>query len=212
MNLELIEFFRSMSFLPVLVAACIWNKLEKAQKYFGLFLLWGALNDSKALFFEDVEFRRKLYVFYALTEVVFVVWFILHIGKMHFPKILSRLFFVLIIPFWAIAFFILEDSYDNDHFSPLFDAITAGFISILAALRINKLTQTNKLLHLQSEFWFCGGIFLYFFCNIFIFSVINDKIIDNAWFIHNSFHSMAMLIYTLGFISIGYNFGIKKIA
>ncbi|MFN0031537.1 MAG: hypothetical protein ACKVOR_05205 [Flavobacteriales bacterium] len=185
-----------------------WKKLEKVQRWFGLFLVWGFVNDLKLVFVDDMLWSDRILAFYVLTEIPFYGWFIFSMSKGIFPKRLQLWFYVLLLPFWVLCFFVLEDSTDNDFYSSIYDGVSAAFISCIAAWALVKMSEQPRWgqgIRLESSprFWFLGGVFLYFFCSIFIFSIISREVSERAWIVHNVINLLAMLIYSVGFVLAG---------
>ena len=177
-----------------------YKKLKRALKFFGLFLVLGFLHDLKGFLIEDENINSYLYVLYVLAEVSFYAWFLFTLGDNLIElKPIRKIFFLAIIPFWALSHFILEDSMDHDIYSGLYDGITAVFISSISAYIIFQYTRIEKSLWSLPDFWIIGGIFFYFFCNTFIFGVMSKEIADEAWQIHRIINLMTMFCYAYGF-------------
>jgi hypothetical protein len=201
MSIDLVTIGFLFNQIPLIIFFIVYKKLEKVQKYFGLFLFWGFLHDLKGLTIENSQIKDYLYVFYVLTEVSFYAWFLFRLGQeFDLSKRLKPVFFILLVPFWIAAHFVFEDPGDNDIYSGLFDGITACVISSLSAYLIFRYTQKNEKLILLPEFWFLSGIFFYFFCNIFIFGIMSKEVAMKAWVIHRIINFTTMICYSVAFL------------
>lgn len=201
MNIDLVKIGFICNQIPLVIFLYKYRSLEKAHKYFGLFLFWGFLHDLKGLTIDNSQLKDYFYVFYVLTEIAFYGWFLFNLAKdFNISDKLKKSFFILLVPFWVASHFILEDPGDGDIYSGLFDGITACFISSLAAFLIFKYTQKNIDLFKLPEFWFLSGMFFYFFCSIFIFGIMSKEVAQKAWLIHRIINLSTMICYAVAFL------------
>lgn len=190
---------------PILIALIYWKKLERVQKLFALFLCWGAIHDSKGLFDMDDRVSDHLLIFYILTEVCFYVWVMFEFGYLPFSKQVKRALLIGFPLFWFFSFFVLKNRTDTDLFSGLFDGVSAIVISSLSAYTVFKLTFSGRPLEITPTFWFAGGAFFYFFCSIFIFSIMSKEVAQNAWMVHRVINVTTMMVFAFGFYISGKN-------
>lgn len=148
--------------------------------------------------------KDALFVFYVLTEVLFYTWFINKISIKPFTSKSLWISNLMIIFFWALSYFILEDSNDSDIYCGLFDGTTAIFISSLAAHAIFLMTQKSDQIFKSSSFWFASGVFFYFFCNVFIFTIISKEVAETAWDIHRFLNTITMFVFAFGFYKLSH--------
>ncbi|MFM9983872.1 MAG: hypothetical protein ACKVOK_01480 [Flavobacteriales bacterium] len=191
-----------------------WNfkVLKGAQKWFGLFLIWGATVDIKYYLPLSDEFHDNVYLVFVLTEVGFYLWFLGEMGKSHIPKKMIQLLLIGLPIFWYVTTFLLEDPHDNDIYTGLYDGVTAALLSSIAAFQIYKLTQSQSPLEKNPNFWFLSGIFFYFFCSVFIFSIMSKEVAEGAWMVHRVINAATMIIFAIGFHVAGKSKGGPRIA
>lgn len=190
--------------VPLFICILNYRKLEKAQKFFGLFLLWGALVDAKYYLPLSDAVHDHIYLIFTLTEVMFYMWFMFQISeKIFLNKLLRNSVYVFIPVFWLISTFLLEDDNDNDIYSGLYDGTTAALLASTSSYLIYKLTLKGIPLGRIPNFWFLSGIFFYFFCCVFIFSIMSKEVADGAWMVHIVINTATMIIYAIGYYVAG---------
>jgi hypothetical protein len=189
--------------VPILVGMIKFRMAALHQKIFLFYLLYGFLSDASRPFIDSEIVSRWMYHIFSLVEIIFLAWYMREVtSNLILRKILLIAMPLILISWISVRFYFAKDSHA---YSPVFDSVTAIFISSFAAIILLGMTQQNSGLKNQPDFWFLTGTFVYFFCANFIFSLLGTEIINRVWFIHNLLNVLVYCLFTIGFVSISDN-------
>ncbi len=194
----------SSVWIPILLILWHFNKLEKALKYLGLFLLWGFLNDIK-YFYDDLKpYTPILIGVYSLSEILFFTWLIPQLENGLKKKSVQWTFALLVSFIWIACYFNVYLGKGSEPKFSAFDVISAITLTFASAYALLQLTKKETPLLQQSSFWILTGIFIYFMFSTLIFAFMPDKELrDKVWFIHCFFDMSKMALFSVGIIVAG---------
>jgi hypothetical protein len=189
--------------IPIIAGFITYRFSSRGIKFLLFFLIWGFVVDVPRNYIENKEFNVWAYNFYSLTEIIFMLWFLLkHSSGILLIKFIKGLLPVMFL-FWVTCIFLLQPHNSEIDYSALFDSTSAFIISFIAAFSLLEITKHSESLVILPAFWFLTGIFFYFFCANFIFGFLQTDFLNQIWFLHNIINIITYLIYTKAFLTIG---------
>lgn len=184
--------------IPLTIALIGFHKLNYTVSKLMLLLTWSFIVDLKRWYI-DSDYYMHLYFLYAITEIIFFLWFLDALFPAKRPRTYTLLATIASIVLWICCFVIFQKGPGNNWLDSLFDSCTSAMLAITAAYHLFNLTKEPERMETQPRFWFALGIFLYFFCSNFIFSMISFDIARHIWIIPITMNITTYLLFSVGF-------------
>jgi hypothetical protein len=201
--LQTISTFSAL--LPLIVGSFALRK-SKVLLIFWLFLLYGFFTDNMSMWYNlsgESDFVEHYAIInqniYSLVDAVFLTFFIGHV----FPqrKIMNGIYIygIVLIPLWYYFYFIQKQTWSGEGtMSSYFDSGYEMMLALLAAWAALTLTKPghDDKPHLL---WFVIGIFFHNLVVFFTHAFIENKVIQDIWFITSISNTITMVIYAYAF-------------
>jgi hypothetical protein len=184
--------------IPLVIAIAGFHKLNAIISKLMLFLTWSFIVDLKRWYIPS-DYFMHLYFLYAITEIIFFLWFLDALFPAKRPRTYTLVATVASIVLWICCFVIFQKGPGNNWLDSLFDSCTSAMLAITAAYHLFHLTKEPDRMESQPRFWFALGVFLYFFCSNFIFSLVSFDIARHIWIIPITMNITTYFIFSIGF-------------
>ncbi len=192
--------------VPLIAGICAYRRSSTEMRILTIFLVFVLLIEilGFSLFYNNFDNSWLFHIFtlieYSFLVFIFSNWQINTILK-HILR-LSILFFTLV---WISAKLLFENFNSMDNYTASLESILLIAISVLTLYSLTK--ENEKPLFIDSRFWICGAVLIYFSGNFMTFafsniigSLLADKIILPP--IHSILNIIANLCYAGGFLCI----------
>ncbi len=194
--------------IPIFIGVLSYKKANNLFRLFLFFLVIGFLTDFIISIFKernDIPNGFLLFNIYSFIEFFFFSFILYKNFKTLSLKRFALIVLICSLPFWIVTHF-YRMSFPDGLFvsSAPFETGSAAIISVLSAIMLLQIVETENDMFRFPNFWLFTGSFLYFFCSalIFTFFEVEFSFLNKIWRLTLIFNVVQYAFYAVAFIKI----------
>jgi len=192
--------------LPIITGLTVFKKAGVQYRLLLFMLIYGFLTDvlvGELYKADHINSSRFLYNLFAPVEAVLLSLFFYITGYVKIIRQIAAVCIFILPAAWIVLDFEFSPlKWVDTPYNGIYVTAYEIVIASLSAACILHLTTNSPSLTVLPQFWFLLAIFVYCFCTFFVNALVQTKVMEEIWFLHNIINIISYFIYTKAFLSI----------